>query len=80
MGFVFKRLAKGNIASYSGGLVFRKLSIDGSQYTPGLDSDNFNMKLIGLKAGTYAVTVTTVAHSLKLAESEHSDSIEYIVE
>ena len=82
MGFVFKKLTTGEIVSSNGGLAFRKLSIGTSApepSIPGISPDDFDLNWIGLRIGTHVITVTTSAPSLKLAESQHSNPIEYTV-
>ncbi len=86
MGFVFKKLNTGEVVSSVGGMVFRKLSTEGTSSTPPileLTPEHFDLRILvafGLGQGTHTITVTSLAPSLQLAESGHSDSVEYKVE
>lgn len=80
----FKKLNTGKTAASKSGMVFKKLTTvveppSPPMIIPGLYPDNFNLGWIGLKPGTYILTATIAAPSLGLAESEHSDYIEYKV-
>ena len=78
-----QKLAPGRIVLSNGDIVFRKLYavIDIPPIViPGLEPDNFDLSIIGLKRGTYTITVTTAAPSLRLTESEQSISLKYKVE
>lgn len=44
-----------------------------------VDANHFNLGLLGLSPGSYVLTVTAEALSLQLAESDHSDPVEYTV-
>ena len=69
MGFVFVKLAVGEIVSSSGGMVFRKL-------TTLSDRGKINLSTLGLPPGTYAITATSVFAGL---ESEPSNTVTYTV-
>lgn len=79
----FKKHKPGKVVATKGELGFQKLTEEPTdQEAPpltGLDPDNFNLGIIGLKQGTYTITATTSAISLHLAESEQSNAVEYTV-
>lgn len=78
----------GKVVASSGNKVFKKLTPDEEQtpspspgFTPDdLNPDHFNLKILGLKPGTYILTVTSIALGLRLTESEHSVTVVYTVE
>ena len=83
----FKKHKPGEVVASNGDKSFKKLTAtvdqpptDQSPPITGLDPDNFNLGIIGLKPGTYTITATVSALGLRLAESDHSISIEYTVE
>ena len=88
----FKKHKPGEVVASNGDKAFKKLTVtadqpsvdqpptDQSPPITGLDPDNFNLGIIGLKPGTYTITATVSALGLRLAESDHSISIEYTVE
>lgn len=80
----------GKVVASSGDKVFKKLTLDDEQTSspspsPGfttddLNPDHFNLKILGLKPGTYVLTVTSTALSLRLAESDYGTAVLYTVE
>lgn len=78
----FKKHKPGKVVASKGDKAFKKLTPDVSEPPPltGLDPDNFNLGILGLKPGTYTITATVSALGLQLAESDHSNSVEYTVE
>lgn len=82
---IFKKLTSGKNVSSKGSKVFKKLSAEVEApappiIIPGLSPDDFNLGWLGLMPGTYRITATTLAPSLKIGESKHSNSEEYKVE
>lgn len=85
--FTFKELFVNAFVAIIEGWGFRQLTTTAEPITPpdippiiGLDPDNFNLGILGLTQGTYIITATTEAESLRLAESKHSDYVKYTVE
>ena len=81
--FTFKELFVNAFVAIIEGLGCRELTTTAKPIPPpviGLDPDNFNLGIIGLKQGTYTITATTEAPSLQLAESKQSNSVTYTVE
>lgn len=78
----FKKLKPDKVVATKGDKAFQKLTPPANQDAPpltGLEPDNFNLGILGLKSGTYTITATTSAIGLHLAESKHSNSVEYTV-
>ena len=79
----FRKHKPGEVVASKEDKAFRKLTSAVEQEPPpvtGLDPDNFNLGILGLKPGTYILTVTSTALNLRLAESEYSESVIYTVE
>jgi hypothetical protein len=79
----FKKLKPDKVVATKGDKAFQKLTETptGQEAPPltGLDPENFNLGWLLLKPGTYTLTATVSAPSLRLAESERSNSVEYTV-
>lgn len=78
----FRKQTTGEIVASKGDKAFRKLTPAIEQESPpitGLDPDNFDLRILGLKPGTYTLAVTSVAETLELGESDYSEPIEYTV-
>lgn len=78
----FKKHKPGKVVASRGDKVFKKLTAtptDQPEVPPltGLDPDNFDLRLLGLKPGTYTLTATVSALDLQLAESDRSNSVGY---
>lgn len=76
----FKKLKPDKVVATKGDKAFQKLTPPANQDAPpltGLDPDNFNLELLFLKPGTYTLTATVSAPSLRLAESGRSNPVEY---
>lgn len=79
----FRKHKPGEIVASKEDKAFRKLTSAVEQEPPpitGLDPDNFDLRILGLKSGTYTLVVTSVAGGLQVAESDYSEPIEYTVE
>lgn len=79
----FRKHTPGKVVASSGDKVFQKLeTVQPDSPMPPIieiDPSNFNLDLIGLKPGTYTLTVTVSAPSLELTESDQSNPVEYTV-
>ena len=81
----FRKHKPGEIVASKDDKSFRKLTsaVEQEPKPPtisGLDPDNFDLRWLGLKPGTYTLVVTSVAEGLRVAESDFSEPIEYTVE
>jgi hypothetical protein len=80
----FKKHKLGDVVASKDDKSFRKLTsaVEQEPKPPtieGLDPDNFDLRWLGLKHGTYTLTVTSIAPSLHMVESNHSEPVEYTV-
>lgn len=78
----FQKHKIGEVVATKDDKSFRKLSAV-KQTTPtisGVTPDNLDLRWLGLKQGTYKITVTSIAGGLRLAESDRSDPVTYIIE
>lgn len=79
----FKKLPYGKIVSSNGVVGFRKLAEDVPFIPPppilAIEPDNFDLRIFGLKRGTYTITATAEAPKFGLEQSEHSDPVIYTV-
>lgn len=77
----FKKLPSGRIVSTNGVVSLKKLAEEKFYKEPilAITPEAFDLRLIGLKKGTYLITATTEAPSLKLEMSDPSDGIEYTI-
>ena len=75
MGFVFTKLNSGKIVLSSDGFAFRKLLTD-AMLPPVLEGIRLALNSLSLPAGTYIITVSALSPGL--AESQRSNSVEYI--
>lgn len=79
---VFKKYKPDKVVTSIGGKAFAKLTIPATPPPPpllGVDPDNLSLLWLNLKPGTYRLTATVKAPSLRLAESDRSNSVEYTV-
>lgn len=81
----FRKHKPNEVVASKGDKAFRKLTsvVEQESKPPpitGLDPDHFDLTILGLKSGTHILTVTSVAKRLQVAESDHSEPIEYTVE
>lgn len=75
---LFKKLVEGAFAVLSNGLGYKKLTVESlpTQDPPlAIDPDNFDLRILGLKPGTYTITVRSYVEGL--IESEDSNSVIY---
>lgn len=85
--YAFKELIANAFVAIFSGYGFRELAKKSEPapetppiIVPGLYPDNFNLSILGLSAGTYTITATVTAPSLRLTESDHSNSETYTVD
>lgn len=79
----FKKYKPNEVVTSKEDKAFRKLTLSVERDPPpiiGVEPDHFDLRILGLKSGTHILTVTSVAGRLQVAESDHSEPIEYTVE
>lgn len=87
MKYVFKKLIVGVLTYILNGMGYRVLSDEEAETPedpvvpvyPGTDPENFDLRWLGLKSGTYRITATSISRKLGLTESVQSEYILYTI-